>query len=251
MKNNMYIFDIDGTLTPSRQKMDKSFLEFFKIWAMTHKFYLVTGSDIANTREQLPLEVMSMAQGIYCCCGNEYYIPSSTKEPIFFEKQYALEFDAPNDLTEYLLDQLETSTYPKRCGNHIEKRNGMLNFSIVGRNCNLKERKDFFEWDNKFTKRDRIAAHIRENWTEIDASLGGQISIDIYPKGKDKSQVLEKILKDSPDYNYVFVADRAYPGGNDYPLAKVMDDRAHEFADCDVKQVDSWEDTMEYLKTHQ
>ena len=40
-----YIFDVDGTLTPSRSKMDKEFLEFFTNWIATHNTTLVTGND--------------------------------------------------------------------------------------------------------------------------------------------------------------------------------------------------------------
>ena len=246
-----FIFDIDGTLTPSRLRMLPEFEEFFKDWASNHNFFLVTGSDIVKTKEQVPVNILGMAQAIYCCCGNVHYYPSSfhsqpTLElgPVFFEKRFSMEFNPPQDLLDYLESELESSSYPKRCGNHIELRQGMVNFSIVGRDCNLEERKDFYEWDKKFTKRDRIAAHITKKWKNLDASLGGQISVDIYPKGKDKSQVLNKIIKSIRADEYIFIADKTYPGGNDYPLAAIMQDKDN----CTVKHVDSWEDTLEYLK---
>ena len=40
-----YIFDVDGTLTPSRQKMDPKFKHFFLKFIETNKVWLVTGSD--------------------------------------------------------------------------------------------------------------------------------------------------------------------------------------------------------------
>ena len=46
----------------------------------------------------------------------------------------------------------------------------------------------------------------------MEATIGGQISIDIYPKGKNKAQVLEDIL--GP---ITFFGDKCQPGGNDYP----------------------------------
>ena len=48
--------------------------------------------------------------------------------------------------------------YPHRYGNHIEDRGAMVNFSIVGRDCTLEQRKEFFEWDNKHQERKKIAA---------------------------------------------------------------------------------------------
>ena len=38
MMNRVYIFDVDGTLTPSRQKMTKEFKEFFQEWSKKNKF---------------------------------------------------------------------------------------------------------------------------------------------------------------------------------------------------------------------
>ena len=42
MKNeNIFIFDVDGTLTPSRQKMTKEFKDFFEQWALKNTFKVV------------------------------------------------------------------------------------------------------------------------------------------------------------------------------------------------------------------
>ena len=82
----------------------------------------------------------------------------------------------------------------------------------------------------------KIAEEVKRGWPELDAVIGGQISIDIYPKGYDKSQVLEHIEKRHPEGNdksqilkhieadeYIFIGDRTETGGNDYPLAKLME----------------------------
>ena len=39
-----YIFDVDGTLTPSRKKIDPDFLIFFNSFALANEVYLVTGA---------------------------------------------------------------------------------------------------------------------------------------------------------------------------------------------------------------
>ena len=51
--NKVYIFDVDGTLTPSRIKMNKEFKEFFLEWSKGKKYYLVSGSNIENMDEQV------------------------------------------------------------------------------------------------------------------------------------------------------------------------------------------------------
>ena len=38
----IYIFDIDGTLTPSRNKMDKQFQELFKNFVSAYRVWLIS-----------------------------------------------------------------------------------------------------------------------------------------------------------------------------------------------------------------
>ena len=49
----IYIFDVDGTLTPSRRKMTEDFEEFFSKWSKENTFYLVSGSNLEKIREQV------------------------------------------------------------------------------------------------------------------------------------------------------------------------------------------------------
>ena len=235
----VYIFDVDGTLTPSRQMMTKKFAKFFDKWSEENKYYLVTGSDLDKTKEQLPIAYIDRAEGIFTCCGNQFYI----NDKLIYENT----FKPPENLLTYLGEQLRMSDYFARCGNHIENRGSMLNFSVVGRNCSLEERKTYFEYDSTFKEREKIAQYITEQWRDIDAVIGGQISIDIYPKGMDKSQVVEHIEdieeKYCPD-KYIFIGDRTMKGGNDYPLAKLMTGKCFR----DFYQTEGPEQTQKILE---
>jgi len=71
--NNVYIFDVDGTLTPSRKPMTKEFQEvFFDEWSKKNTFYLVSGSDLEKMSEQVPPHILERAAGLFCCGGNDY-----------------------------------------------------------------------------------------------------------------------------------------------------------------------------------
>jgi phosphomannomutase len=122
----------------------------------------------------------------------------------------------------------------------------MLNFSIVGRDCTQEQRESYFKYDNQEGERKKIAQTIKEKFPELDAVIGGQISIDIYPKGNDKSQVLNVIKQEilvQPD-EYIFIGDRTEKGGNDYPLAKLM----QKTDNCRYFQTEGPEQTMEILQ---
>ena len=72
-------------------------------------------------------------------------------------------------------------------------------------------------------ERERICDIIGNKYPDIGTSIGGKISIDIYPKGNDKSQSVDWIMqREMPDY-IVFVGDRAYPGGNDYAACEAIE----------------------------
>ena len=57
---NKYIFDVDGTLTPSRQTINDDFAVFFSDFCAERDCYLVTGSDREKTIEQVGEEIYSL-----------------------------------------------------------------------------------------------------------------------------------------------------------------------------------------------
>ena len=126
----------------------------------------------------------------------------------------------------------------------------MLNFSIIGRDCSLDQRLDYFEYDVKTQERAGIANEITAKWDNLDAVIGGQISIDITPRGMNKSQVLNEVKKFYSHEEYIFIGDRTMEGGNDYPLAKIM----NEAPNCSVYQAgqpsaeDGYKDTRKILE---
>ena len=244
--DRIFIFDVDGTLTPSRQPMTKEFQKFFKEWVKKNKFYLVTGSDLPKLQEQMCYFDIE-AEGIFTCCGNEFWKPDPSIPITSAEQIYHNKFKPTQNLLTYLGEQLRMTDYPVKAGNHIEDRGTLLNFSIVGRDCSLQQRKDYYEYDKLTDERKTIAKYIRESWNDLDAVIGGQISIDIYPKGNDKSQVLNVIEQERlvPPSEYIFIGDGIENGGNDYPLAELMDNTEI----CDWHHTKGWEHTKKILES--
>ena len=52
-------------------------------------------------------------------------------------------------------------------------------------------------------------------------------------------------MKEQPNNKYFFIGDRTMEGGNDYPLAKIMNDRDN----CYVFQAGEPSDKLGYLDT--
>lgn len=221
-----YVFDVDGTLTPSRIRMDETFRQEFLKFQETHDTYLVTGSDYPKTLEQVGEEILSNVKLIFNCCGNEV----RHREKIRYKSPWK-----PGGLV--LLScktAVSISQFPIKTGNHLEIRTGCMNLSIVGRNATHEQRQEFVKWDTEYGERERIADFLRPQFSELDFTIAGETGLDIFPKGKDKSQV-----KDWIEDEIFFFGDRCEEGGNDFALANVAEMVYH---------VKNWQETQEVLR---
>ena len=231
----MFLFDVDGTLTPSRKKIDKEFSKFFSNFCKTHEVYLVTGSDRDKTVEQLGKTLYNKVKRVYNCSGNSVWVKS--------KNVHTSEWNCPCILSSYLELELNASQFKIRTGKHIEERPGCINFSILGRGeDNMKYRSEYVVWDRKMEERDKLAQNLRRLFPDLCITVGGETGLDISPKGHDKSQ----ILQDFETHDTItFFGDKTFVGGNDYSIAHaiITNDRGI------VHQVSDYNETWEILKT--
>ena len=235
-----YLFDVDGTLTAPMKKMESSFVFDFLSWVEGKRVFIVAGSNIEKVQKQLPSSVLSRCEGIFCSMANEFWQKG--------ELIYRNEFEANIWLTEELIRFQMYTPFPIRVkrggrGDIIERRPGMINFAPIGRNADIQERERYYEWDQKNGERARIAKRIEEKFPELEARIGGQISVDIQPKGNNKSQATKWIRKNVGG-EMTYFGDRCLEGGNDYDV--VLDLVEHQ--DGTFFQVDNYLETQELLR---
>ena len=227
-----YIFDVDGTLTDSRQHMDKQFAVWFSKFCENNLVYLVTGSDKPKTVEQIGEYIYHKCQRVYQCSGSDVWQGDKNVRTSNWRLP---------DLARYFLDSCEyESKFPVRTGNHIEERSGMVNFSVVGRNAILTERALYVTWDKAQRERARIVKSFNLMFPELLATSGGETGLDIAPKGNNKSQILVDFA-DTDELH--FFGDAIFPGGNDAPLADAI---AEQNRGKSYKVAD-WNDTFRIL----
>ena len=227
-----YIFDVDGTLTPSRCKIEPEFIPFFLEFTKTRDVYLVTGSDKQKTIEQITPEIYNSCKRVYNCSGSDVYEQD--------KNVYRDEWELPEEVGRFLQDELDFSQFPIRNGNHIERRPGGVNFSILGRDSDpMLGRKEYITWDKIHSERRFIALRILDMFPDLEVQIGGQTGLDISPLGKNKSQILRDFSKDDEIY---FYGDMIYQGGNDYDLAQTILEMQGK-----VHKVDSWKDTWKLI----
>ena len=230
----MFLFDVDGTLTPSRQKIDKEFSKFFSNFCKNNEVYLVTGSDRDKTVDQMGKTLYNKAMRVYNCSGNSVWEKTKNVR--------TSEWNCPCKLSSYLELELNASNFTPKTGIHIEERPGCVNFSILGRKATFEERQLYVSWDQKMEERDRLAQNIRRLFPDLSVTVGGETGIDIAPKGHDKSQ----ILQDFETHDTItFFGDKTFVGGNDYSIAHAIITK--ELGE--VHQVSDYKETWNILKS--
>jgi len=230
-----FIFDVDGTITPSRRNIDPDFKKFFNNFCIKNKVSLVTGSDKEKTVEQIGNDTYNLCWRVYNCNGSDIW---QSKKNIF--KDYWV---LPKDVEEWLSGFLTESKFVLRTGLHFEHRTGMCNFSIVGRNATLGERMLYVKFDKEHNERNRIADMLNVRFPNVNAKVGGETGIDISKKHSDKSQIL-KYFDDGEELH--FFGDAMHKEGNDYPLKKVILDKGRGFCYTIKDYKETWDILKDY-----
>ena len=226
-----FIFDVDGTLTESRQQIDLSFEVYMIKFCCKYDVYLVTGSDRAKTVEQVGLDIYNRSKRVYNCSGADVY----EKDNNVFKSDWK----PSRKLINFLSDELDFSTFPHKTGNHIEHRPGGINFSILGRGQDsMKYRKEYVRWDINTTERILMSDRIKSEFPDLNIQIGGQTGLDI--SDSDKSQILRDFNSED---ELVFFGDMMKEGQNDYPLAVAVDKVGGT-----NYTVNSWQETYKKLK---
>lgn len=227
-----FIFDVDGTITPSRKPIVPEFEEYFFEFASRNKVFLVTGSDRKKTLEQIGQRLYDTAQRVYQCSGNDVW-----------EKDKNLrtsEIKIPCEMYSKFTQFLSESSFPIRTRDHVDTRPGLVNFSIIGRNCTPEQRLEYVEYDRIFEERSSIAKDLRSEFEDYDIQIAGETGIDITIKGKNKAQIIEDF--DASDELFFF-GDRMDLEGNDYPLSEAIQNIGGKSF-----HVKDWRETWYHLK---
>ena len=243
-----YLFDVDGTLTPAKSEINHDFAKDFLKWCQGRQVYIVSGGSFLRIINQVKYPILDKMSGVFACMGNVYYKNMYSSDSYsnwnkIYENKFAIS-NKRNFLSE--LDWIvKDSPFHIKTGKHYEERTGMINFSVVGRNATMEQRKIYEDYDAKFKERQKIVEKLSKKYEDIDFVVGGAVSIDIFNKGNDKSQVMKQLEGALKVRQVVFVGDRIPFPGNDYSLAKVL----REHPNGHAIEVESWKDTAKLLST--
>lgn len=224
----LILFDVDGTLTPARLTIKDNMLQCLQQLKQVPDLHLgfVGGSDLSKQKEQLGESNFPLFEWRFSENGLlGYHYQDCIHQRSFVEAMTELHYKQLINTCLFVLSGLEC---PKKRGTFIEYRNGMLNIYPIGRACSQEEREEFEQYDQKTQLRQQMIASIRDIWSdylkkynlkhlpELQFSIGGQISVDIFPKGWDKTYCLPFV--ESKYQEIHFFGDKTNPGGNDHEI---------------------------------
>ena len=223
------LFDMDGTLTPARKKMERKVLNALTdLQNADFEIGIVTGSDLNYVQQQMeiafdisPLDVFQVH--FLPCNGTKYYRLGQGGFLNLYEKDMRVELGEKNwrNFIQTLcnLQSSLTSFYNHPLtGNFVNYRGSMVNWCPIGRQATTADREEWCSLDEE--------QRVRETWLwvarmamnnigleDVVIKLGGDTSFDIYPKGWDKTFAFNNFSGYDKIY---FVGDRCEPQGNDH-----------------------------------
>lgn len=229
----LVLFDIDGTLTAPRLPIEDEMDHYLRSLRHRVTVGLVGGSNLAKIAEQTLPSCMrsSCNEPIEVCINRFDYVFAENglvayKDGQLIGMQSLIKHVGEEKSQRFInscLRYLSDVKLPAKRGNFIEYRDGLINVCPVGRSCSQLEREEFLAYDKEHKIREKLIQHLdqqfgpeSDDYLGLVFSIGGQISIDVFPKGWDKTFCLNLI--DVPFKEIHFFGDKTFPGGNDYEI---------------------------------
>ena len=239
MKKNVFYFDMDGTLTLHRQQISKEMIKQIRLLLKQGFVAIITGSKLEDIEYQINLEHLKellterelVRLVLMPCNGTKYYhwnsaftrwtmvdgVNMKQNSLIDLQKLYR----AIIKCQQILLDKENYMGDFEIQPDFIDYRGSLVNWAPIGRSSSLSHRKQFINLDNRVGLRDYMINLLqsllmkdRNLLDQLDIAKGGQTSLDIYPKGWDKTYGLWHFKDDT----HWFIGDACEPGQNDHQI---------------------------------
>ena len=240
----LVLFDMDGTITPARKKITSKMTRKLVELSSLADIGIVTGSGydyLLQQCEDMWYELGSVPSSsitLLPCNGTQMYVPDKSGRFTMTHKA-----DMREELGNASLDTvmaclvhmqfLHTCNNPPHSltGHFISYRDSMINWCPVGRNANSEQRAAFIKFDGetgaRLKAKDMIQKYLALHGIQnVVLALGGSTSIDIFPKGWDKTYS----LKHFPDRECWFVGDSCDKDGNDRTIYEFLTQKNRAFA---------------------
>jgi phosphomannomutase len=249
---NLIVFDLDGTLAPSKSIADKEMIGLLLRLLEAKGVAVIGGGKYSLFKEQLidrfprrddRLENLFL----FPTTANSFYRYRKGKwTKVYTHDLSSAEKKRIKHAFAETFKELNYKHPAKVYGPVVEDRQTQMTFSPLGQDVvsvlgqkgiRLKE-----EWKKKNNPlRFKMAKLLGKKLKNLEVHVGGLTSVDVTRKGIDKAYGLRQINKyvHVPVSKMFFIGDALYPGGNDYAVKKTG---------VDCQRIDTPDDTKKIIK---
>lgn len=232
-KKELIVFDMDGTLTPSKSVASKGMIALLLRLLGKKRVAIIGGAKYALFQEQmtdlLPRRDPRLEKlFLFPTTANAFYrYHNGGWKNVYALRLSGREKAQIRKAMDAVMKDMHYVPPEKIYGVTLEDRATQMSFSPLGQDVvarlgnkgiRLKE-----EWKRKNNKlRFKMAKLLAKRLPNLEVRVGGITTIDITRKGIDKAygvRQIEKHLK-IPISKIAFIGDALYPGGNDYAARK-------------------------------
>lgn len=231
-QKDVVVFDLDGTIAPSKSTMDQEMAQLLTKLLDVKKVAVISGGEI----KQFKIQMLGALKGHQADYKNLFLFPTCSS--IFYRYQnnnwhqvyaHVLSSAQITKIKAAFKQAYKEIGYqdPKKVyGTVIENRLTQITFSALGqkvvhvlgkKGVALKE-----SWAKHNDVRPAMAKVLKRLLPELEVRIGGATSIDVTKKGIDKAYGVRQIRSHLkiPITRMLFVGDAIFPGGNDYAALK-------------------------------
>lgn len=213
MKHKKYLFfDLDGTLTPSRQQIKPEMVALLP--ELKRTIIVVSGSKNSQIKAQIgDIPVYSLGQN-----GNQAL---DLDENLLWENTLSSEEkQAVMGHISLIRPKLEHAIPDE--DDLIEDRGSQISFSIYGHNAPPADKK---ACDGDFKKRIALLEQHPFLSDTMEVQMGGSTCLDYFKKGFNKGTNVKRLIEtlNWPKEDCVYFGDALFPGGNDDTVVGVID----------------------------
>lgn len=219
----LIVFDLDGTLTQSKQPLDIEMTNLLRKLLSTTYVGITGGASFNQLAKQLSavLEYPNLLSKLLLFPTNGaclYRYIDGTWQQKYSHLLTPTDKNRIFSSFDKALRKIHYQNPPKTYGPILEDRDSQITFSALGQNAPLKAKES---WRQTSDQRPEIKTALEKYLPNFDVVIAGITSIDVIAKNVNKGMAInyaQKILNLSED-EVVFVGDALFIGGNDY-LAK-------------------------------
>lgn len=216
------VFDLDETLTETRSPITDETSELLGELLKKYHVCVISGGSFEQFQKQflsnLKVSNDTLASlHLMPTCGTRYYKYDTNDWKLVYAENFK-----PNEkkiIIAALEEGIDEVGYrvknPK--GPLIEDRGSQVTYSALGQDASPSEKK---VWDPSGDKKRKIRDVVAAKIPQFEVRGGGTTSIDVTKQGIDKAYGMKKLIGilDITKEEILFIGDRLWEGGNDYPV---------------------------------